>query len=68
MLNYSKSDAKIPHIQSEYVHIMGNSLGNFQDYWDVIENKPKLLGQLYLGVDYQVLIPLRMANAKSLWW
>ena len=44
MLNYSKSDAKIPHIQSEYAHIMGNSLGNFQDYWDVIENNPKLQG------------------------
>lgn len=44
MLSYSKSDAKIPHIQSEYAHIMGNSLGNFQDYWDVIENNPKLQG------------------------
>ena len=44
MLSYSKSDAKIPHIQSEYAHIMGNSLGNFQDYWDVNENNPKLQG------------------------
>lgn len=44
MLQYAKSDAKIPHIQSEYAHIMGNSLGNFQDYWDVIENNPKVQG------------------------
>lgn len=44
MLEYSKSSATIPHIQSEYAHIMGNSLGNFQDYWDVIENNPKLQG------------------------
>jgi len=44
MLRYSKSDAIIPHIQSEYAHIMGNSLGNFQDYWDVIENNPKVQG------------------------
>ncbi|HQV60567.1 MAG TPA: glycoside hydrolase family 2 TIM barrel-domain containing protein [Chitinophagaceae bacterium] len=44
MLRYSTSDAKIPHIQSEYAHIMGNSLGNFQDYWDVIEQNPKLQG------------------------
>lgn len=44
MLRYSKSDARIPNIQSEYAHIMGNSLGNFQDYWDVIENSPKLQG------------------------
>lgn len=44
MLSYSHSSATIPHIQSEYAHIMGNSLGNFQDYWDVIENSPKLQG------------------------
>lgn len=44
MLQYAKSDAKIPHIQSEYAHIMGNSLGNFQDYWDIIENNPKVQG------------------------
>lgn len=44
MLRYSKSDAKLPHIQSEYAHIMGNSLGNFKDYWDVIETSPKLQG------------------------
>lgn len=44
MLRYAKSDARMPQIQSEYAHIMGNSLGNFQDYWDVIENNPKLQG------------------------
>lgn len=44
MLDYSKSTATIPHIQSEYAHIMGNSLGNFQDYWDVIESNSKLQG------------------------
>lgn len=44
LLAYSKSDARLPNIQSEYAHIMGNSLGNFQDYWDVIENNPKLQG------------------------
>ena len=44
LLDYSKSNARLPNIQSEYAHIMGNSLGNFQDYWDVIENNPKLQG------------------------
>lgn len=44
MLQYANSDAKIPHIQSEYAHIMGNSLGNFQDYWNIIESNPKLQG------------------------
>jgi beta-galactosidase len=44
MLRYSKTETPLPHIQSEYAHIMGNSLGNFQDYWDVIENEPKVQG------------------------
>ena len=28
----------------EYAHAMGNSTGNLQDYWDVIEKYPKLQG------------------------
>ncbi|MBZ4190385.1 glycoside hydrolase family 2 TIM barrel-domain containing protein [Niabella beijingensis] len=27
-----------PYIMSEYAHIMGNSLGNFKEYWDAIES------------------------------
>jgi hypothetical protein len=27
-----------PFIMCEYAHAMGNSLGNFQDYWDAIES------------------------------
>lgn len=33
-----------PFIPSEYNHTMGNSCGNFQDYWDVIEKYPQLQG------------------------
>jgi beta-galactosidase len=33
-----------PLIMTEYAHAMGNSTGNFQDYWDVIEKYPKLQG------------------------
>lgn len=29
-----------PLILCEYAHAMGNSLGNFQEYWDIIENIP----------------------------
>ncbi|HEY1023187.1 MAG TPA: glycoside hydrolase family 2 TIM barrel-domain containing protein, partial [Flavisolibacter sp.] len=31
-------------VMSEYAHIMGNSLGNFKEYWDVIETHPNLQG------------------------
>ncbi|RUA11061.1 MAG: beta-galactosidase [Flavobacteriia bacterium] len=33
-----------PFIPSEYAHAMGNSTGNFQDYWDVIEQHDHLQG------------------------
>ncbi|HKI93981.1 MAG TPA: glycoside hydrolase family 2 TIM barrel-domain containing protein [Gemmatimonadales bacterium] len=33
-----------PLIMCEYAHAMGNSVGNFQDYWDVINRYPNLQG------------------------
>lgn len=33
-----------PFILCEYAHCMGNSLGNFGDYWDVIDANPRLAG------------------------
>jgi len=33
-----------PFIANEYAHAQGNSLGNLQDYWDVFEKYPMLLG------------------------
>ena len=33
-----------PLILCEYAHAMGNSLGNFADYWDTIRAYPKLQG------------------------
>ncbi|MBN1939252.1 MAG: DUF4981 domain-containing protein [Candidatus Aminicenantes bacterium] len=33
-----------PFIQCEYTHAMGNSNGNLQDYWDLIEKYPQLQG------------------------
>jgi beta-galactosidase len=39
-----KSKTDRPFIPSEYAHAMGNSTGNFQDYWDVIEQYDNLQG------------------------
>lgn len=33
-----------PFLMNEYAHAMGNSLGNFKDYWDVIDANPILIG------------------------
>jgi len=42
--DYVDSNPGRPLIMSEYAHIMGNSLGNFKEYWDVIESRPSLQG------------------------
>ena len=33
-----------PIIMCEYAHAMGNSVGNLQDYWDIIEDYRQLQG------------------------
>ena len=42
--NYAKEHKDRPAIMIEYAHAMGNSVGNLQDYWDVIEKHPVLQG------------------------
>ena len=44
MEDYAKGKPTKPYIQCEYAHAMGNSVGNLQDYWDVIEKYPSLQG------------------------
>ncbi len=41
---YAKTNPDRPLIQCEYAHAMGNSVGNLQDYWDVIEKYDALQG------------------------
>jgi len=44
LINHGKSDSDKPSIMIEYCHAMGNSVGNLQDYWDIIEQYPNLQG------------------------
>ena len=44
ILEFADSGDARPLILIEYAHAMGNSLGNFQDYWDAIESRPNLQG------------------------
>jgi beta-galactosidase len=41
--NYARGPHDKPLILCEYAHAMGNSVGNLQDYWDVIERYPDVL-------------------------
>lgn len=41
---YSQGDNPRPLIQCEYAHVMGNSMGGFKEYWDMVRKYPKYQG------------------------
>ncbi len=66
MLEYANNNPKRPLIQCEYSHAMGNSLGNFQDYWDVIEAHDIMQGgYIWDWVDQGILT--KNDNGESFW-
>jgi beta-galactosidase len=44
LIQYSLSNPTRPLIMCEYAHAMGNTLGNFKEYWEIIESYPALQG------------------------
>lgn len=44
MRDYLEHDPKKAEIQYEYAHAMGNSLGGFKEYWDLIWSEPMAQG------------------------
>lgn len=42
--DYPKFGHRQPLILAEYAHAMGNSLGNFREYWDALRSSPMLQG------------------------
>lgn len=44
MEKYAEGNPDRPLIQCEYAHAMGNSMGGFKEYWDVIRKHPSLQG------------------------
>src|SRR5690606_9255975 len=44
LIKHAESNPTRPLIMCEYAHAMGNSVGNLQDYWDVIYKYPSLQG------------------------
>jgi beta-galactosidase len=40
----NRKDVKRPFIMCEYSHAMGNSSGNFQEYWDIIHSSTNMQG------------------------
>lgn len=44
MQDAAKKDIGRPYILCEYAHAMGNSMGNFQDYWDLMRSSKNMQG------------------------
>lgn len=44
MEEVAKTDVKKPYIMCEYAHAMGNSMGNMQNYWDVMRSSKNMQG------------------------
>jgi len=63
---YAASKPARPLIMCEYAHAMGNSTGNLQDYWDVIEKYDALQGGfIWDWVDQG--FPKTNAKARPFW-
>lgn len=44
MVNDAAKDLGKPYIMCEYAHAMGNSMGNFQEYWDLMRSSKNMQG------------------------
>ena len=44
MKDHASKPLARPYIMCEYAHAMGNSMGNFQEYWDIIRSSKHLQG------------------------
>ena len=67
MKNYAANAAKTrPYIMCEYAHAMGNSSGNFQEYFDIIKSSPHMQGGfIWDWVDQG--LKAKDANGKPYW-
>lgn len=43
-IRYASNNPTKPLIQCEYAHAMGNSIGNFKEYWDAVRQYPSFQG------------------------
>lgn len=66
MEKYALNNPSKPLIQCEYAHAMGNSVGNLQDYWDVIEKYESLQGGFIWDWVNQGLLT-ENENGESFW-
>ncbi|MBQ6253281.1 MAG: DUF4981 domain-containing protein [Bacteroidales bacterium] len=57
-VRYCENNPARPLIQCEYAHAMGNSMGNFKEYWDLIRKYPNYQGGfIWDFVDQAIIWP-----------
>ena len=54
--DYCLSNPTKPLIQCEYAHAMGNSMGNFKEYWDLVRKYPVYQGGFIWDFQDQALL------------
>ncbi len=59
---YAQSHPEKPLIQCEYAHAMGNSMGGFKEYWDLIRKYPSYQGGCIWDFEDQAI---RWPSAKG---
>jgi beta-galactosidase len=63
----AEKETEKPLIAREYAHAMGNSMGNFQEYWDVIYNDSSIAGAaVWDWVDQGLNEELRIKNEEGI--
>jgi len=66
MLRDAKRDLGRPYIMCEYAHAMGNSMGNFQDYWDLMRSSKNMQGG-FIWEWYNHGYPAKDEQGRSYW-
>lgn len=66
MINYAEKNKTQtrPFIQCEYAHAMGNSVGNFKDYWDIIRKYHNFQGGFIWDMVDQSLVKTKEDGTK----
>ena len=64
---YSKGDNPRPLIQCEYAHAMGNSMGGFKEYWDLVRKYPKYQGGFIWDFVDQGIRGTSKVTGKEIW-
>ena len=54
--SYCQNNPAKPLIQCEYAHAMGNSMGNFKEYWDLVRKYPAYQGGFIWDFQDQALL------------